>query len=214
MRNKFHGSEGWSASAMWCDRHHILGLPIHTEVVILPLDIIRRCHMIKAVKNCPGYFVTDAGELFLVRKINAVNAGKTKQTAYVEMFANGKRKRVVLGRLVLETFVGPCPKNMECCHGPNGRADHSLRNLSWGTHIKNCTVDKERDGTLLRGDESPSAKLNSLQVRIIRRTYGKRNKNGLSCPQLADVFGTTYKNIWAIVNRKSWFHIDTRPRKQ
>lgn len=41
-------------------------------------------------------------------------------------------------RLVLEAFVGPCPKGLECCHGPNhDKSDNRLCNLRWDTHYNN-----------------------------------------------------------------------------
>lgn len=40
-------------------------------------------------------------------------------------------------RLVLETFVGPRPDGMECCHKDGDPANNTLRNLRWGSHSSN-----------------------------------------------------------------------------
>lgn len=48
-------------------------------------------------------------------------------------------------RLVAEAFIGPCPPGEEVRHGPRGKADNSLANLSYGPHIANCE-DRARDG--------------------------------------------------------------------
>ena len=40
-------------------------------------------------------------------------------------------------RLVLETFVGPCPEGMECDHRNHNTADNRIENLAWITHSDN-----------------------------------------------------------------------------
>lgn len=48
-------------------------------------------------------------------------------------------RQVLVHRLVLESFVGPCPKGMECCHAPDPNpANNALSNLRWGTHAENA----------------------------------------------------------------------------
>lgn len=60
--------------------------------------------------------------------------------------ANAKRYPVVsLGadlqigvhKLVMITFVGPCPPGMEVLHGDGDKSNNSLVNLSYGTHLEN-----------------------------------------------------------------------------
>lgn len=57
----------------------------------------------------------------------------------------GKRFMFV-HRLVLETFVGPCPPGMEALHRNGNPSDNSLSNLHWGTKIENA-ADMLRHGT-------------------------------------------------------------------
>lgn len=61
---------------------------------------------------------------------------------------NGKGRRVSV--LILETFVGPCPEGMECCHRDDDRSNNKLTNLRWGTRGDNIR-DCYRNG---RGDKS------------------------------------------------------------
>jgi hypothetical protein len=42
---------------------------------------------------------------------------------------------VSVHRLVLETWVGPCPAGCVGVHGPGGPADNSLGNLKWGPRV-------------------------------------------------------------------------------
>jgi hypothetical protein len=64
----------------------------------------------------------------------------------VTLQLSGKRVKRYVHSLVLETFVGLCPPDQECLHGPNGQSDNGLTNLSYGTRTQNMR-DKRRDGT-------------------------------------------------------------------
>jgi hypothetical protein len=48
-------------------------------------------------------------------------------------------------RVVLETFVGPCPDGMECCHNDDVKTNNRLDNLRWDTHDANV-ADKVKNG--------------------------------------------------------------------
>lgn len=54
---------------------------------------------------------------------------------YVGLGQNGKR---LVHRLVLESFVGPCPDGMECCHNDGDRTNNRVDNLRWDTRYGNC----------------------------------------------------------------------------
>lgn len=45
--------------------------------------------------------------------------------------------RVAVHRLVLESFVGPCPEGMEACHANGNGFDNRVENLRWDTHENN-----------------------------------------------------------------------------
>lgn len=65
----------------------------------------------------------------------------------------GKRPRVYVGshqfihRLVLMTFVGPCPEGMEACHLDGDVLNNGVENLRWDTHESNMG-DKKEHGTM------------------------------------------------------------------
>jgi hypothetical protein len=100
-------------------------------------------------------------------------------------------------RLVLETFVGPCPDGMLACHGVNGRLDNSLVNLSWDTQANNLGRDRLRDGTHQWGDQNPSAKLSNSEVDTIKALWVAR---GCTQQEIADMFGISRGHVSAIVN--------------
>lgn len=51
----------------------------------------------------------------------------------------------LLHRLILETFVGPCPPGMQCCHYNDIKTDNRLENLRWDTPEANMR-DALRNG--------------------------------------------------------------------
>jgi hypothetical protein len=86
----------------------------------------------------------------------------------VTLFINGKRhyKRVHL--LVLEAFIGPQPAGTEGAHNDGNPLNCEAANLRWDTHQGNV-ADKERHGTLRRGNAHARSKLSEEQVRAIRQ---------------------------------------------
>jgi hypothetical protein len=64
----------------------------------------------------------------------------------VSLADSSTRKLRKVHRLVLEAFVGPCPPEMEGCHGNGVRSDNRLENLRWGTKSDNNT-DRVTHGT-------------------------------------------------------------------
>lgn len=65
----------------------------------------------------------------------------------IQLRKNNKVKQMLVHRLVMLTFVGPCPIGEEVLHGPAGISVNSLQNLKYGTHSKN-TMDRYRDETV------------------------------------------------------------------
>lgn len=51
-----------------------------------------------------------------------------------------------LHRVVLESFVGPCPEGMEGCHGDGDPTNNRVENLRWDTHTGNL-ADMRVHGT-------------------------------------------------------------------
>ena len=64
----------------------------------------------------------------------------------VNLHKDGHGWTASVHRLVLASFVGPCPEGKECLHGAAGISDNSVSNLKWGTREEN-QYDRHRDGT-------------------------------------------------------------------
>lgn len=56
----------------------------------------------------------------------------------VSLSKKGKKSSYRTHRLVLETFVGPCPKGHETRHKDGDPANNRLDNLCWGTPKENA----------------------------------------------------------------------------
>ena len=130
---------------------------------------------------------------------------KMSKAGYSEVCLHnfGRRKSIAVHRLVLLTFKGIPPRGMICCHGPRGRGDNSLSNLAYGTPSKNGGIDRVRDGTINWGERNGQAKLNALQVRIIRRL----REDGMYQKYVAEIFNVSETTIWKITRRVKWRHL-------
>ena len=106
--------------------------------------------------------------------------------------------------LACELHYGPRPAGMSAIHGPcHNPACFNWRHLSWGTHHRNM-LDRERDGTLPRGNVLPQAKLTRELVIEIRARYAYGD---ISQEQLAIEYGVTRRTIGRVVSRENWRHV-------
>ena len=113
------------------------------------------------------------------------------------------QKHYMVHRLVLISFVGPCPDKHECCHFPNrDRSDNRLCNLRWGTRVDN-RKDSDTHKTLPRGEHNQRSVLTEKQVLEIRKEYN--NLKGYK--KLSEKYNVSRMTIWNIVRRKTWIHI-------
>ena len=63
----------------------------------------------------------------------------------VTLYNGGVRKKLLVHRLVLLTFRGPCPEGMEGCHGDGNTENNRLGNLRWDTKRGNW-ADRRNNG--------------------------------------------------------------------
>lgn len=112
---------------------------------------------------------------------------------------NGKHKIVRIHKLVLEAFVGPCPRGMNGAHDDGNPLNCRASNLRWDTQEGNC-ADKHRHGTAMIGERNPLAKLTVARVLDIRSS----KESSLVLSRKHGVSWTTIKNVRA---RKIWKHV-------
>ena len=130
----------------------------------------------------------------------------TRNYETVRLCKNKKGYNRRIHRLVLETFVGLCPKGMECCHNNGIKTDNRLENLRWDTRSNNAKdAVKHGDASCIRcGEDSLHHKLTEQDVRMI--IYMWKTKE-FTHKEIAKVYSVNRTTVSNIINRKSWKHI-------
>ncbi len=103
---------------------------------------------------------------------------------------------MLVARIVLVAFVGPCPERMECCHNDGDETNNRLANLRWDTHSANL-LDKRRHGTMPCGERHPKAKLSDMDIAEILRL----GQAGEGHTGLARRFGVSGARIGQIIKK-------------
>jgi len=122
---------------------------------------------------------------------------------YVSLHKNGKRNNLYVHRLVLITFVGPCPEGMECCHKEDNPLNNRLENLRWDTH-KNNIIDRINNDKQVKGSRSGRSILTEESVMEIKKILFR---GGYKIKDLASKFGVAISTISAIKNGINWKHV-------
>lgn len=125
----------------------------------------------------------------------------------IKLCKNGIEKHFQVHRLVLETFVGPCPEGMEGCHNDGIPTHNRLENLRWDTK-KNNQADRKLHGTDTTGEENGFSKLKNSQVWFIKKMLF----HGISYTKLSKMFGVGRSAIGSINSNKTWNHIKCTPQ--
>ncbi|AXH49957.1 HNH endonuclease [Mycobacterium phage Glexan] len=102
--------------------------------------------VIKPYPPNPKYKVSDDGRVFGFKgqelKRMWTPSGYRRVNIY---YPDGTVRKQRVHRMVLETFVGPCPPGMEACHNNGTPGDNRLSNLRWDTPKAN-QADKVKHG--------------------------------------------------------------------
>lgn len=120
---------------------------------------------------------------------------------YFVVFLSKKLYKV--HRLLLLTFVGPCPPGKMCRHLDGKPKNIALSNLVWGTSKAN-QLDRKRHGTGNNGEKNGNNRLTENKVRAIRKEY-KWYK--VTYKTLAIKYGVSIFAIQCVVRNKTWKHV-------
>jgi hypothetical protein len=161
---------------------------------------------IKKIPGFPNYWITVNGDVYSDvshKYLKPGYVGRDRGYASVVLSNKKGRRAKYAHRLVLETFVGPCPEGQEGRHLNGNSQDNRLENLCWGTSSDNA-ADSTKHGTFARGERSGRAKLTDSKVRMIRQLY---NIGWCAQKRLGEMFDVGKANISYIVRRKTWKRI-------
>lgn len=171
---------------------------------------------LKPIPGFPNYFASENGEIYSMKPSGDSRANRPEKPRllkkalssnryyHVILRKDGKSISKNIAELVLSAFVSSRPLGYFACHGTDGMRVDSLSNVYWASPRQNNLMDRLRDKTECRGAKHWNAKLNNMQVRVIRRAYSWRSKSGLSGAQLANIFNVSTPTISDIVTHKRW----------
>lgn len=154
----------------------------------------------------PGYYATKCGDVWSMSLGYPKKLAKRVGTGgYVNVSTRrqgGKHKPILVHRMVLLAFVGPCPEGCEACHFPDpDKTNNHLSNLRWDTKSANSR-DAILQGVKKVGEGAPSAKLTEEDVRQIRVMRGD-----LTVRQLCQRFGVGPTTVYNVLNGSRWSHV-------
>lgn len=124
----------------------------------------------KPVVGYEGYYeISDEGRILGLKSGKILRPAPDRK-GYMKcvLQKDGVTKNKRIHRLVLESFVGPCPKNCEGAHIDGDVKNNNLRNLAWKTSAQN-KQDQIRHGTLAVCENSKFAVLSNEDVINIRK---------------------------------------------
>lgn len=155
------------------------------------------------VKSLARSFLRKGYSIWLKERI--LKPGNTSEGhLMVNLCKNGKCEGFLVHRLVLEAFIGHCPKGQEARHFPDPTpSNNRLTNLQWGTKEEQYK-DRLIDGSVLLGERAPNAKMTTLKALEAR----KLRRQGWTYQKLAERFQVNSWTIWHIVNGTQWRHIE------
>ncbi len=118
----------------------------------------------------------------------------------VALTAGGKVRTILVYKLVMSAFMGPCPAGMVICHWNGNLGDNRLCNLRYDTHVAN-EEDKKRHGRRVCGTRVNTAKLDAEKVNRIRKLLKTTN---LSLKAIAQQYGVDATIVGRIRDKKIW----------
>ena len=122
----------------------------------------------------------------------------------VVLCKDGVKRYALVHRLVLASFVGPCPAGKECLHGPAGVSDNSVSNLKWGSHKENGS-DMRRDGTHNGRAVIRSDGVEFINMHVAAEGSGCSNSGICDCcngrGKTAGGFGWRYKHSFPAIRK-------------
>lgn len=159
----------------------------------------------RIVKDYPDYRVGNDGSVWSksFKGIWIEMHPSTNSDGYYQLKLYGLTIRSALVQyLVLETFIGPCPSGMECCHRNDIKTDNRWTNLYWGTDQDNGK-DRVRNGRSARGEQQAASVLLEEDIPIIKQ----RRENGETLQELADYYEVSPTAIRYAINGTNWKYV-------
>lgn len=156
----------------------------------------------KTLPEFPTYMVGDDGTVWEMvddvwRRVEPRSG--TDGYQYVCLKCGIRKRQTSVHRIILETFVGPCPPRMLCCHAPDTNpTNNRLSNLRWDTHLANSR-DRKKHG------RNPLRPLPKRCFAVRKKSPPDRDAidrqwlHGFSVGKIADANGLSVKTVRKIL---------------
>lgn len=121
----------------------------------------------------------------------------------VALCKNNKVKRFFVHRLVLESFVGPCPEGKVGCHRDDNCLNNVPENLYWGTVQENIQ-DEIRNDKVRRGEDNGTSKITSDIAKLVKENCLTKQLKRKDFCEKYNITIWIYKHIQS---NTTWKHI-------
>jgi len=161
----------------------------------------------QAVNYEGWYDVSDLGRIRRMKAANGATVGKiltllanNRGYWYTQLSKNGKVRKHLIHRLVMEAFVGPCPDKIQVNHKDGDKTNIRLDNLEYMTQSENMVHGRGMGlFTPIRGEDRWNSILTEENVHEIRRLVGKETPKAIAAR-----FGVGRGLIYNIIHGKRW----------
>lgn len=157
------------------------------------------------VPGYPNYQASTFGRIWS-KKLNRPMKFETTKCGHKRIGLHKKRKiyKFFVHRLVLLTFLGPCPPGLETAHYDGNPNNNRFDNLLYTTRSKNALM-ANRHGTMRCGERHHKTTLTEREIFSIRDEYSF-GVAGFGAPTLAKKYNVDAKTITRIVKNETWKH--------
>jgi len=162
---------------------------------------------LKEIPKFPNYCASKDGKIWSKRSNKFLSPSFSSIYGIVILSSKGKKNYRKVHRLILETYIGPCPEGMEACHNNGIRSDNRLENLRWDTKSNNqrdSVVHGTNAGLKKKGENHHNSKLTESDIHSIRLIWKYRLNTQKN---IAKAFRISRGHVGDIVNKKKWKHI-------
>ncbi len=131
------------------------------------------------------------------RRMNASKFTEGQENEYlkIDIHYADRTRCTRVHSIVLEAFVGSCPKGKQGCHNDGIKYHNWISNLRWDTPKKNA-ADKVKHGTHLVGENHPLSKIPE-NLRTIAIAANRRGQ----IPRIAKLFGVNSASLHSVRHR-------------
>lgn len=167
------------------------------------------------IPEFPGYYADETGNIFsewvatsggskrVPNKMKLLKPKLAHGYLALQLKQGHTIKTRYVHQLILLTFEGPCPADMECCHNDGDRTNNTLSNLRYDTRKANAQ-DRQRHGTVARGTKINTNILTPDDVRGIRLSL----EIGESEHAIAKSYGISRAVVNSIRHHRIWGWLD------